>query len=176
VPDASTKFLYDLARVRVVAAASQGAEVGQVNALTIIASPLSGNAFPPDTMRMDVTVVPGVPTADVGPPPPGFWIQAVPNAFSHTVSFRMRLPVAGRATLALYDLQGRKLATILDHHMEAGVYGGDMGSGHDHHHGSTAGVTWDQRDDRGRSVANGMYFYRLTLDQWATGGSVPVIR
>ena len=54
--------------------------------------------------------------------------------------------------LALYNLEGQKVVTLVQGAREAGTY--------------TA--RWDGRDDRGRSLASGVYLCRL----WAEGGHV----
>ena len=93
---------------------------------------------------------------------------------SHTVTFEMGFPTAGRASLKLYDLTGRLVTTVFDENMAAGVYG----SGHDtgHHHGAGGrGAVWHQKDSSGQRVRTGVYFYRLTLDRHVASGSVVVL-
>lgn len=53
---------------------------------------------------------------------------------------------AGRATLQIFDLQGRLVQALVE---------GDLGSG-DHI------ADWDGRNERGDAVPAGVYFYRLT--------------
>jgi len=106
-------------------------------------------------------------------PPPGFWIRGIPNSVNHTVNFEMRLPFGGHAALKLYDITGRRIATLFDENMRAGVYGG---SGHEAHaHGGGRGAVWNEQDETGQRVKTGVYFYRLTLDRYAVSGSVVVL-
>ncbi len=55
------------------------------------------------------------------------------------------LPRAGRVRLVVYDLQGRRVATVVDRVEAAGWHS----------------ATWDGRDAWGRTVASGTYFARL---------------
>jgi dipeptidyl aminopeptidase/acylaminoacyl peptidase len=60
-------------------------------------------------------------------------------------SFRFAIPAGGAVRLAIYDVQGRHVATILDHTLAPGW--------------QTA--AWDGRDLQGRLVSSGAYFARL---------------
>jgi flagellar hook assembly protein FlgD len=55
------------------------------------------------------------------------------------------LPEAQRVKLAVYGLDGRLVATLLDEERGAGLHE----------------VVWTGRDDAGRSVASGIYLYRI---------------
>jgi len=85
--------------------------------------------------------LPAVPTLT------GAW----PNPFNPAVNLSVALPVAGRAHLAVYDLRGRRVRTLLDADRPAG----------------RESLVWDGRDDAGRPVTSGIYVARLT----ATGGA-----
>jgi flagellar hook assembly protein FlgD len=56
------------------------------------------------------------------------------------------VPAAGRVTLIVFDLQGRKVRTLLDQDAAAGSFS----------------ATWDGRGDDGSSMTRGIYFARLT--------------
>ncbi|MBT5057438.1 MAG: T9SS type A sorting domain-containing protein, partial [Gemmatimonadetes bacterium] len=59
----------------------------------------------------------------------------------------------GDAELSLFNLSGQRVATLISGLREAGSYT----------------LHWDGRDDAGRDLASGMYFYRLAAgDQVAT--------
>jgi photosystem II stability/assembly factor-like uncharacterized protein len=71
--------------------------------------------------------------------------QNYPNPFNPETGIRYELPHDSNVTLAVFDLNGRRVALL-----ESGL--------------KTAGqhfVRWDGRDDEGRRVASGVYFYRL---------------
>jgi hypothetical protein len=58
----------------------------------------------------------GVLDVPIGPPPrsPGL-AQAIPNPARSHALIRFTLPSTRSVTLAVYDLQGRRVATVLDH-------------------------------------------------------------
>ena len=57
----------------------------------------------------------------------------------------MSLGESGPVELAVYNLAGQKVATLVDGPRQAGTYA----------------INWDGRDDQGRELASGMYLYRL---------------
>jgi len=69
-----------------------------------------------------------------------------PNPFNPTTSIRYDVPASGGVvTLHIYDVSGRLVRTLLDGPQTAGQ----------------KTVSWNGRDNRGRGVASGVYFYRL---------------
>jgi len=89
-----------------------------------------------------------------------FGVRPAPNPSRGTVDFILRSPAAGRAVLAVHDLSGRRLVTVLDREIESGVQH----------------VAWSGRDEAGRSVAAGLYFYRLTLGTKRSQGLLVITR
>ena len=87
-------------------------------------------------------------------------VRAMSNPSRGPVEFELRAPEAGWARLAIYDVSGRRLATVLDRDIEAGV----------------RRVGWSGRDDDGRTAAAGLYFYRLTLGARQAQGALIVAR
>jgi hypothetical protein len=70
----------------------------------------------------------------------------VPNPFNPSTTIRYDMPAGGGAvTLRIYDVAGRLVRTLVDGPQAAGQ----------------KTVTWNGKDDRGRSVVSGVYFYRL---------------
>jgi hypothetical protein len=71
--------------------------------------------------------------------------QNVPNPFnaSTTIVFSLRSPA--RVELVIYDLAGRRIRTLLAGDLPAGIHR----------------PRWNGLDERGRSVASGIYFYQL---------------
>lgn len=79
--------------------------------------------------------------------------QNVPNPFNATTRIDFSVPDAGDVTLMVYNVLGQRVATVIDDYLEPGL-----------HH-----VVWDARDDRGRELASGVYFYRIaTLENQAS--------
>jgi len=89
-----------------------------------------------------------IPTAySVGP--------AFPNPFNPTTDVRFELPEDTEITLDVFDIAGKKIATIASGHFSAGVHT----------------VTWDAGDS-----PSGVYFYRLTADEFTGCGKVILLK
>jgi hypothetical protein len=98
---------------------------------------------------------------DPGDRPEEFHLsQSVPNPFSATSEIRYSLPVACRVSLVIHDVTGRTVRTLVLAHQE---------SGH-----KTA--RWDGRNDLGRPVSNGVYFYRLEAARYTETKKMVLIR
>jgi VCBS repeat protein/FG-GAP repeat protein len=78
---------------------------------------------------------------------------ARPNPFGMQAELSYGLPRGGRVRLDVYDVQGRRVALVVDR-VEAAGWGS---------------VVWDGRDEAGREVGSGTYFMRLE-----SGGEVQV--
>lgn len=81
--------------------------------------------------------------------------QNQPNPFNPLTTIRFELTLAGPARLAVYDLAGRLIRTLVDGEQPAG--GG--------------AVIWDGCDARGRSAPSGSYLARLE-----SGGMIVAVR
>ncbi len=73
--------------------------------------------------------------------------QSSPNPFTTTTSISFANPSRAAARLALYDVQGKRVATLLDGVIDAGQYV----------------VRWNGAGDSGSLLAPGVYLYRLTI-------------
>jgi hypothetical protein len=71
-----------------------------------------------------------------------------PNPFNARTEIRFGLDKAQAVSLDIYDIGGRKVRTLNDGDLEAGVHT----------------ISWDSRTDSGELVASGAYFYKLTTD------------
>jgi hypothetical protein len=69
-----------------------------------------------------------------------------PNPFNPTTSIAFSMPTSDTAQLAIYNLRGQKISTLVNGNIEAGCH--------------TA--TWNGTDDKGCSVGSGVYFYRFS--------------
>ena len=78
--------------------------------------------------------------------------QNYPNPFNSGTVIRFALPVSEQIELALYNLAGQKVQTLVQGQRPAGAYT----------------VRWDGRDADGRALASGMYFYRLSANGKST--------
>jgi len=77
--------------------------------------------------------------------PGGVTLENYPNPFnaSTTITFSLDRPV--RTNLVVYNLMGQKVRTLADDHLAPGVHS----------------IEWDGTDESNRTVASGIYFYRL---------------
>ena len=71
--------------------------------------------------------------------------QNYPNPFNSDTVIRFALPEGDDVELVVYNLAGQKVAMLVQGAREAGTYS----------------VRWDGRDDGGRTLASGVYLYRL---------------
>lgn len=71
--------------------------------------------------------------------------QNFPNPFNPSTHIPFELTRGGRVALAVYDVAGRRVRAVLDRVLPAGLHEAE----------------WDGRDDAGRAVASGVYFYRM---------------
>ena len=76
--------------------------------------------------------------------------QNRPNPFNPTTEISYSLPEASDVKLDVYNIMGQKVTTLVDQYQDAGTHS----------------VTWNSRDDNGHQVASGIYFYRLTADNY----------
>ena len=95
----------------------------------------------------------------IEPPPVPTWIEEYtealpadlflgqnrPNPFNSSTMIRFNLPHASLVRLSIYNLAGQVVSELIDGSREAGSYA----------------LTWDGRDGTGRSLASGVYLYRL---------------
>ena len=80
-----------------------------------------------------------------GPPARTALYTNRPNPFNPSTVIRFDVAKPCHARLRIYDLSGALVRTLWDDHAEAGGYE----------------VPWLGKDDRGRRLASGVYFYRL---------------
>ena len=71
--------------------------------------------------------------------------QNVPNPFNPLTTIRYDLPANARVRLSIIDVAGRRVRTLVDEQQTAG----------------SRSAIWNGRDDAGRAVASGVYFYVL---------------
>ncbi len=98
-------------------------------------------------------------TTDPPTPPPGIAqepsailktdivtsLRIYPNPFYKNLKIQFGINYDGPVSLTVHDIQGRLVKTIISGNLKAGYYT----------------LNWDGRDEKGRKVANGIYFYEL---------------
>lgn len=75
-------------------------------------------------------------------------VAATPRAGAPGADIRFTIPAAGRISLDVFDVGGRRVRTVDEGLREAGAHA----------------TVWDGRDEAGRGVASGVYFARLATD------------
>ena len=71
--------------------------------------------------------------------------QNRPNPFRSSTQLGLSIPQAAHVRLGVYDVGGRLVRMLVDREMSAGRHE----------------IAWDGRADDNRSVASGVYFYKL---------------
>ncbi|MCB0304106.1 MAG: T9SS type A sorting domain-containing protein, partial [Calditrichaeota bacterium] len=71
--------------------------------------------------------------------------QNYPNPFNPSTTIEYDLPEDGRIALVIYNNLGQKIRTLYEGTQLAGTHR----------------ISWDGRDDRGKALASGVYFYTL---------------
>lgn len=87
-------------------------------------------------------------------------LTASPNPFNPRTKIAFTLPRAGDAVLAVYDLAGRRVATLVEGPLPAGP----------------TSLDWDGRDDAGRVQPSGVYLVHLRQAQTIRRCQVTLVR
>jgi hypothetical protein len=80
--------------------------------------------------------------------PDKFGMTSQPNPLRSSVTLSLAMPAAGDVSVELYDIQGRKVVTVLREHKAAGYHN----------------VVWNGTDSFGMPVVSGVYFLRVQVD------------
>ncbi len=96
----------------------------------------------------DIELLPVPSDVSVGVKIPNALYANYPNPFNPTTTIRFDLNEAGDVSLAVYNIRGQIVRTLVQ---------GTRPSGHNT-------VEWDGLDDHGRAVASGVYVYRIEAD------------
>jgi parallel beta-helix repeat protein len=91
-------------------------------------------------VKIDMLILKGIPTQFA-------LSQNYPNPFNPTTNIDYQLPVAGAVSLKVYDILGKEIAELMNQEQKAGYYM----------------LTWNGQDATGKSVASGVYFYRVQV-------------
>jgi len=83
-----------------------------------------------------------------------------PNPFNPTTTVFIELPSAGEVMVAVYDVRGRLVRTLLQEPRPAGRHP----------------VVWDGRDDQGHEVASGIYLYDVVHGGRREGGKMALLK
>lgn len=83
-----------------------------------------------------------------------------PNPFNPSTTIAFSIPSYTRCRLFIYNTLGQKVKTLVDGPKEPGLYE----------------IQWDGRDDEGREVSSGLYFYRLEAGDFVATGKMLLLR
>jgi hypothetical protein len=86
--------------------------------------------------------------------------QNYPNPFNPSTTISFEVPVASRVSLQVFNLLGQEVATLVNSDVAAGKQE----------------IVWGGKDNAGRSVASGMYFYKLSASNINGGASFASIK
>jgi hypothetical protein len=73
-----------------------------------------------------------------------------PNPFNPSTTIKYQLPRTSDVKLAIYNVLGQRVRTLVDARIEAGYHS----------------VEWDGRNDAGAQVGSGVYIYRFSADNY----------
>ena len=74
--------------------------------------------------------------------------QNYPNPFNPSTEISFMLTVDSRVELSIYDIEGRKVITLLDNEIVSGE--------------QIHSIVWNGKDQAGKNVSSGIYFYKLS--------------
>jgi hypothetical protein len=74
-----------------------------------------------------------------------------PNPFNPTTTIAFDLAVSGHVSIEVFNIRGQKITTLVNDEFNAGPHT----------------VNWNGIDSQGRSVSSGIYFYRMTIDDFS---------
>jgi len=96
-----------------------------------------------------------------GGPPSRFALeQNYPNPFNPGTTIRFGLLQPARVSLAVYNLLGERIRTLVNGQVSAGFHE----------------IAWDGRDEAGRSVSSGVYLYRLETEGFSKAVKMLLLR
>lgn len=77
--------------------------------------------------------------------------QNNPNPFNPSTAIDFALPKSANVRVEIFNILGQKVKTLVDEYLSAGY----------------KKVTWDGTDNTGKTVASGVYLYRMTADDFS---------
>ncbi len=86
--------------------------------------------------------------------------QNHPNPFNPTTEISYSLPIKAEVTIAIYNVLGQRVKFFEQGEQSAGAYS----------------VTWDATDERGKSVASGVYFYKVSAGEFSASRKMVLMK
>jgi hypothetical protein len=75
-----------------------------------------------------------------------------PNPFNPSTDVRFSISEPQHVQVTIYNIKGEKVCTLLDDELQANYYS----------------IPWNSRDDSGKAVASGIYFYRMRAGKYTS--------
>lgn len=122
-----------------------------------------GQFWPPlvDGHIYKITYTGSAAITETPQPVSGFHLgQNYPNPFNPTTAISYQLSAISQVKLAIYNLLGQKVRTLVNARQPAGNYD----------------VKWDGRDENGMEVSGGIYFYRLSAGSFQKTRKMVLLR
>lgn len=79
--------------------------------------------------------------------------QNYPNPFNPTTTIEYSVPQQSRVSITIYNIAGQEIRNLINEFKEPGNYK----------------VEWDGKDDNGRVVSSGVYFYQMIAKDFREG-------
>jgi hypothetical protein len=86
--------------------------------------------------------------------------QNYPNPFNPGTNIEFLLPKSGQVKIEIFNILGQKVRTLVDQHLKAGH----------------KVVVWDGRDDWGKEVSSGIYFYQIKALEFSQTKKMVLLR
>ncbi|UCF06985.1 MAG: T9SS type A sorting domain-containing protein [bacterium] len=100
-------------------------------------------------------------TGDDGDAPPAYSLkQNFPNPFNPSTSIRFTMRERGHVTLRIYNVAGQLVRTLVDEVRKAGTYA----------------EPWDGRNDLGKNVTSGIYFYKMETKNFSRSRKMVLLK
>jgi hypothetical protein len=120
--------------------------------LDVTTMPAAGDSICGTSTTLSTFVIGFPSVTGVGDTPASFALHAnVPNPFNPLTTIRYDVPGGGAdVNISIYDVSGQLIRSLVNEHRGAGTWS----------------VQWNGDDDRGQSVASGVYFYRMRAGEF----------
>ena len=102
----------------------------------------------------EIEVIPGGVGVDenVLPLHKSFYLsQNYPNPFNPKTTISFSIPKESKVEISIYNIKGQKVSTLAKRDFEKGIHR----------------VTWDGKDNIGKLVSSGIYFYKMETDNFS---------
>jgi Secretion system C-terminal sorting domain len=86
--------------------------------------------------------------------------QNYPNPFNPSTKINFSLPKQGNVTITIYDIMGREVYTLVNKNMKPGKYQ----------------TIWTSINNDGKTVASGLYFYRIEAGNFVESKKMILVR